>query len=126
MRRKVISRLKIHPKLRRDLEKSREQPGCLGRNTSFAFNNLINALNRNTEYLCQLELAESQRGQKFVQQNFPWVCCNSVPWHHKTLSLVVVGDSYVDRNPIAPPKYHSKLIVYADTVKTCQIARQLL
>ena len=77
MRRQIIRRLQIDPELGRRIERSRQQPSRIRRNTALAANDLVDALNRNTQMSRQRLLAQPQRFEKFVQQNRTGVRCDA-------------------------------------------------
>ena len=66
IRRQIVRRLQIDPELRRCGERLGQQPGRIRRNTPFAANNLVHALNRNTQMSRKRLLAQPQRFEKFV------------------------------------------------------------
>ena len=77
IRRQIVRRLQIDPELRRCGERLGQQPGRIRRNTPFAANNLVHALNRNTQMSRQRLLAQSKRFEKFVQQDHAGMRCDA-------------------------------------------------
>jgi len=76
--RKIVGGLEIQPELRRRVEGLREQPRSLRRDTPFATHQLVDALNRNAEVLCQCDLRLAEGKQELLEQDLSGMGGNTI------------------------------------------------
>ncbi|AWN17258.1 hypothetical protein SALB1_3064 [Salinisphaera sp. LB1] len=91
VRRQIVRRLQIDPELRRRIERFRQQPSRIRRNTPLAANDLVHPLNRSTEMSRQRLLAQPQRLKKFVQQDHAKMRGPSMCRTHVIASRSMIG-----------------------------------
>ena len=69
----IVCSLKVEPELGCGAEGLGEKPGRLRRDAAFASDDLVDALNRDTDVLCKGDLSLAQREEKLLTKNLPGV-----------------------------------------------------
>lgn len=62
--------LKVHPEFRSHVEVDSEAQRSIGSNRTLSLHNVVDASNRHIELTSQFALADLQRSEKFLKQNF--------------------------------------------------------
>ena len=114
----VVSSLKVQPELRTRPEASRKEKSRLRRNAPLAANDLVHALEGNTELTGKLELRSSQRSQELFQKDLTRMCRYPIAGQHAASVSVVIR--YADRTGVSifPSKNDSPLVIYSNAAES--------
>ena len=122
----VVNGLKIAPEFGGSPKGVGQQPGGVGRNTPFAFDDFVNPLHRNLQMGGQCPLCNFQRLKKFFLEDDSGMSRSSVGWNHIFLPicLVIVHDFDIISVGSYPAKHDAPLGIDSNAVKSVEIAME--